>query len=116
MAKMRELVLKDLKPGDEGVKDAINYLRQTRQYFTVAKNPQQGVLPDETRLCAPVLDALDEAEEEKKVSILLTEAQWTDLKSRIKCVPMNINNRSILHYIDDVESLKEVTIKKEAEK
>ena len=106
--KMREIELKDLKEGDEGISDAINYLDFIKNCLLAPKNPQVGCTTAEIREVAPILDILDNAENDDKIH--LTESQWTNLKGRLKTMTIQINSRAFVHLEDDIIAAPEVEV------
>lgn len=113
--KMREIELKNLNVGDEGVKEAINYKNIIQGCLTAPRNPQAGCTTAEIREVAPILDLLDDAEDGDKIH--LTESQWVNLKGRIKGMTVNQNLRAFVHLEDDLIAAPEVEVEvKDAEK
>lgn len=104
--KMREIELKNLEVGDEGVKEAINYKTIIQGCLTAPKNRQAGTTTAEIREVAPILDLLDDTEDGDKIH--LTEGQWANLKGRIKAMTVNQNLRAFVHLEDDILDAKEV--------
>lgn len=107
--KMREIELKNLEVGDEGVKEAINYKVIITGCLTNPKNPQAGTTTKEIREVSPILDLLDDAEDGDKIH--LTESQWASLKDRLKTMTINQNLRAFVHLEDDVINAKEIEVK-----
>ena len=104
--KMREIELKNLAVGDEGVREAINYKNIIQGCLMTPKNPQAGTTTAEIREVAPILDLLDDAEDGDKIH--LTEGQWSNLKGRIKGMTVNQNLRAFVHLEDDIINAPEV--------
>ena len=104
--KMREIELKNLAVGDEGVKEAINYKTIIQGCLTTPKNRQAGTTTAEIREVAPMLDLLDDAKDGDNIH--LTESQWANLKGRLKTMTVNQNLRAFVHLEDDILAAKEI--------
>ncbi len=106
--KMREIELKDLKVGDEGVTEAINYLSFIKQCLLAPKNPQSGCTTAEIREVTPMLDLLDDAKDGDKIHF--TESQWVNIKGRLKATTLQQNVRAFVHLEDDIIAAKEIEL------
>ncbi len=104
--KMREIELKNLAVGDEGVKESINYKNIIQGCMMKPKNPKAGATTTEIREVAPILDLLDDAEDGDKIH--LTESQWANLKGRLKTMTVNQNLRAFVKLEDDIIAAPEV--------
>lgn len=104
--KMRQIVLKDLREGDDGVVEDANYANLLRVCLEAPENPQVGCTTAETRKVAPILDQLDNVEAGGTIQV--TESQWANIKSRIKNMKMNSNRRVMVRFEDDIAAAKEI--------